>query len=45
MNKNWKTPEEIHFLKKRKEKLLLIAIPLLSILLGVLIAIVSNKGI
>ncbi|MBN8210736.1 hypothetical protein JI666_18420 [Bacillus sp. NTK071] len=45
MNRNWRTPEEIQFQKKRKEKMLFLAIPIISILLGVLIAIISNQGI
>lgn len=35
MNRKWKAPEEILYQKKRKEKMLFLAIPLLSILLGV----------
>ena len=42
MNRKWKTPEEIQYQKKRKEKLLFLAIPLLSILLGVSIAVLTN---
>ncbi|WP_273851369.1 hypothetical protein [Guptibacillus spartinae] len=38
----WKTPEEIQFQKKRKEKLLFLATSLLSILLGT--ALLTNKG-
>lgn len=45
MNKNWRTPEEIQFQKKRKEKMLFLAIPIFSIILGVLIAIIANQGI
>ncbi|MDQ0482672.1 hypothetical protein [Guptibacillus hwajinpoensis] len=45
MNRNWRTPEEIQFQKKRKEKMLFLAIPIFSIILGVLIAIIANKGI
>lgn len=45
MNRNWRTPEEIQFQKKRKEKMLFLAIPIFSIILGVLIAIISSQGI
>ncbi|MBF0705608.1 MULTISPECIES: hypothetical protein [Bacillales] len=44
MRRNWKTPEEIQFQKKRREKILFLAIPILSILLGVVIAIAANSG-
>ncbi|WP_169525336.1 hypothetical protein [Pseudalkalibacillus hwajinpoensis] len=45
MKRNWRTPEQIQFQKKRKEKVLFLAIPIFSIILGVLIAIISNQGI
>ncbi|WLR61324.1 hypothetical protein [Guptibacillus hwajinpoensis] len=44
MRRNWKTPEEIQFQKKHREKILFLAIPVLSILLGVVIAIAANSG-
>jgi hypothetical protein len=43
MKRHWKTPEEIQYQKKRKEKMLFLAIPLLSILLGVSIAVLTNR--
>ncbi|MGA9287730.1 MAG: hypothetical protein WBV93_05200 [Anaerobacillus sp.] len=45
MKRNWKTPEQIQFQKNQRKKLLYLALPLLSILLGVLIAVISNQGI